>query len=301
MPRVIDCRDSGSASLAETTDALDSFGFNPFDEDSLANAARALRRLSNNRDFLGDLLIERLAADGPSAEEKGSGYGPQAIVLSGAREGYFLRANIWPSEHDTVFASSGARAFVYGVPHDHNFSFLTAGYFGPGYRSDYYEFDYERVVGSIGEKPDLRFVERSALHEGKLQLYRAHVDVHSQIPPESLSISLNVMHVDPGGAWFDQYGFDLDQGAITGILNPTSTEAYLRIAVGLGGEDAIDLAQRFGRTHPSDRLRLACFEARAMLEDDAQGRDSLWAEAERSGSLLVAREAQRHRAALELA
>jgi hypothetical protein len=33
--------------------------------------------------------------------------------------------------------ASGAAAFVYGLPHDHNFDFLTLGYFGPGYWSDY--------------------------------------------------------------------------------------------------------------------------------------------------------------------
>ena len=300
MPRLIECSDGQIASLPEAIDLLDRDGFDPRDEESVANAALALRRLCNNRSFLGDLMIERLTASGLSAEEKGSGYGPQAIVLSGARGSYFLRANIWPSEQDAIFAASGARSFVYGVPHDHNFSFLTAGYFGPGYRSNYYEYDYDKVVGTIGEQVPMRFIERSALGEGKIQLYRAHIDIHSQIPPESLSISLNVMHVDPGGGWFDQYGFDLDRGEIASILNPTSTEAFLRIAVGLGGEEALDLAERFGRTHPSDRLRLASFEARAMLATSAAEKEALWSEAERCGRRLVASEARRYREALEL-
>jgi len=300
MPRLIDCTDGQQADLAATIAMLDERGFDPADEECLAHASLALRRLANNRDFLGDLLIERLKAGGPTAEEKGTGYGPQAIVLCGARSSYFLRANIWPAEQDAVFAASGARSFVYGVPHDHNFNFLTVGYFGPGYSSDYYEFDYGGTVGFVGERPGLHFIERSALSEGKLQLYRAHVDVHSQIPPESLSVSINVMHLDPGGGWFDQYGFDLDHGEITKILNPTSTEAFLRIAVGLGGDEALELAEHFGRTHPSDRLRLASFEARAGLLGGMAERDALWARAEASGSLLLAHEARRRREEFEL-
>lgn len=301
MPFVIEYDDDARVDLAEAIAMLDELGFDPADDENLANASIALKRLANNREFLGDLLIRRLKADGPTPEERNSGYGPQAIVLSGVRQGYFLRANIWPAKDDTTYVASGASAFVYGVPHDHNFNFLTVGYFGPGYRSDYYEFDYDDVVGVVGERPELRFIEQSALHEGKLQLYRAHVDIHSQIPPESMSVSINVMHVDPGAAWYDQYGFDLDSGEITRILNPTSTEAFLRIAVGLGSNEALDLAETFGRSHPSDRLRLASFDVRAMLEPGLEARDALWAIAERSGSLLVAREAARRRRNLELA
>ena len=43
-----------------------------------------------------------------------------------------------------MFKASGISPFFYHVPHDHNFSFLTVGYLGPGYWSEYYEYDYER-------------------------------------------------------------------------------------------------------------------------------------------------------------
>ena len=295
MPRLIDCIDTGTAPLEETADRLGNTGFDPADEESLDAAATALRRLANNRDFLGDLMIaqlsERHRAIGPE-----SAYGPQAIVLSRLHAGCFLRANIWPSLKDSCLQASGAKAFVYGMPHDHNFSFLTVGYFGPGYESDYYEYDYEAAAGYVGERPGLRFVERSALSEGRMMLYRAHRDIHSQLPARSMSVSLNVMHIETAQGWFDQYGFDLESGAITGLLNPTSTEVFLRCAVGLGGKSAIDLAQHFGRHHPSDRLRLASYEARAGLGGDT---DALWREAELSGSLMVAKEAAARRRAVE--
>lgn len=284
MPRVIDNPHDEACDLGEAVEAIDGIGFDPGCEERLAQAAHWLRKLSNNRHFLGDLLIEQLKG---GAERRDSGYGPQAIVLSPLRGDVFLRANIWPSERDHCFHASGAKSFVYGVPHDHNFSFLTCGYLGPGYLSDYYEYDYAEVAGYPGEPAGLRFVERSALEQGKLMLYRAHLDVHSQIPPESLSVSLNIMHVDPAQHWFDQYGFDLEHGAVTDVLSPNSTEVFLRVAVATGLDEALDLAERFGRRHPSDRLRLASYQARALLHEDLAARDEVWREAELAGNLLL--------------
>ena len=294
MPRLMTCDDTEAHGLEDCLAMLDETPFDPADEDALGNGTIALKRLANDRSFLGDMLIDQLER---RFRDEGveSAYGPQSIVLSRMRGNSFLRANIWPSEDESSFKASGADAFVYGVPHDHNFAFLTAGYFGPGYGSDYYEYDYESVAGWRGEVADLRFSERTELSEGKLMLYRANRDVHSQLPPQSLSVSLNIMHIDPAQGWYDQYGFDLDSNAVTGILNPTSTECFLRCAVGLGGQQAIEFAEWAGRAHPSDRLRLASFEARSGLLDE-EARDALWRKAELSGSLMVAREAAARRA-----
>jgi hypothetical protein len=295
MPRIIDVADKGVSSLAECADALLSRGFDPHDEGSLAHAARQLRRLGNDRDFLGDLLVAELRAS-HRTEPAEQSYGPQVIMLSRPGEGdFFLRANIWPSPSEHMMRSSGAAAFVYGLPHDHNFSFLTLGYFGPGYWSAYYEYDYEAVTGWRGEPVDLRFVERSRLEEGKLMLYRAHRDVHRQLPADALSVSLNVMHTSGAQGWLDQYRFDLEGSKVGAILGQGASEAFIRIAVGLGGEEALDLAERFGRHHPSDRMRLAAWDALVSVEADAAARDTVWQRAEACGSRLVAAEARLRR------
>ncbi|MEM7702107.1 MAG: transposase [Pseudomonadota bacterium] len=300
MPLVIANPSDETCSLPEAIEALADLGFDPRDKGNCQAAARWLRRLTNNRKFLGCVLVDQLAGrlNGGGVHSVDSGYGPQAIILSPLRGSMFLRANIWPAESDLCFQTSGAKNFVYGVPHDHNFSFLTSGYCGPGYRSDYYEYDYEDVVGYPGEAAGLRFVERSALHEGKLMLYRAHVDVHSQLPPEALSVSLNVMHVDPAQGWFDQYGFDLERGQVTRVLSPNATEAFLRVAVASGTDEAHDYAEWVGQTHPSERLRLASFEARAALAGQ-NGCDTIWREGELSGSRMVAAVAKEKRGALD--
>lgn len=300
MPRLIRATETSQAGLEDCIEKIARIGFDPKSEESTDACAQALHGLSNNRSFLGDILIERLKHH-DRADPIDSGYGPQAIVLSPLRNNVFLRANIWPSERDHCFHASGAETFVYGVPHDHNFAFLTSGYLGPGYRSDYYEHEYEAAAGFAGERPGIRFVERSALHEGKLMLYRAHQDIHSQIPPESLSVSLNVMHVDPAQHWFDQYGFDLDDGSIAHVLSPNATEVFLRVAVATGLDEAQQLAEDFGRTHPSDRLRLASFEARSLGLKSKAARDALWREAELSGSRMIEATAKTYRNQLELA
>lgn len=298
MPRVIEPNGTGDAALAgcslgECLAALDANGFDPLEEASLLHAAHWLRRLGSNRTFLAELLLAELARrhrddDGPSA------YGPQVVMLSPLGDEFFLRANAWPSRDEHIVRASGTGAFVYGLPHDHSFDFLTFGYFGPGYVSDYWEYDFEAVAGAIGEPAGLRFVGRDRLEPGKLMHYRAHRDVHSQLAPEALSVSLNVMHAGGAQGWLDQYRFDVERNTIAGVLSPGASEVFLRIAVGLGGEEAFDLAERFARRHPSDRMRLTALEAQAGVLDVA-ARDELWRRAEGSGCRLVALEATRRR------
>ncbi len=146
MPQVIPVDDAQVATLDECVDALRATGFEPRDDESLTHAAGQLRRLGNDRDFLGDLLVEELAARHREFERPDN-YGPQCIVLSAPGAGFFLRANMWPAAEDNMLKASGGTSFSFGLPHDHNFSFLTLGYFGPGYWSDYYTFDHEAVAG----------------------------------------------------------------------------------------------------------------------------------------------------------
>jgi hypothetical protein len=296
MPRVIALADETACGLGDCIAALDAAGFEPREEESLLHAAGWLRRLGNDRGFLAEIMLAELR-DRHRQDDGASAYGPQVIMLSPLGGECFLRANIWPSADEHMFRASGGGSFVYGLPHDHNFDFLTLGYFGPGYSSDYYEYDYEAVAGAVGERAGLRFVERARLEPGRLLHYRAHRDVHSQLPPDALSVTLNVMHAGGAQGWLDQYRFDVERNEIAGVLSPGASEAFMRIAVGLGGEEALDLAETFARAHPSDRMRLTALEARAGLLDPPE-RDELWRRAEASGSRLIAFEAKRRRAAI---
>jgi len=301
MPLTIDCRDDAAPiELAELVQALEE-RFDPRDAEGLAAWAPALRRLAGNRRFLGDLVIDELKQHcaGQSARNQ---YSAQVILLHGSRR-FLVRANFWPSETDSVYANSGPQSFFYGAPHDHNFSFLTVGYLGPGYWSDYYEYEYDRVTGCPGEAVDLRFVERARLSQGKVMLYREHLDVHSQLPPESLSVSLNILALSPASEFQEQYSFDVENARIAGILNPSALETMVRLAATFGGGNGRDLIEDFAARHPSDRIRFAAWRAKAAAAPDVEARIAVYDEAARRltglAAALAAREAQRVRAARE--
>jgi len=299
MPVVIDKEDAGSCSLGDCAAALDAAGFDPADPASLDHAATWLRRLGNNKAFLGDVLVASLA--NRHRAEPPQDYGPQVIMLTAPGAATFLRAAIWPGQGEQVLGASGGESFAYGLPHDHNFSFLTHGYFGPGYWSEFYEYDYDGVTGWSGEVAHLRPMGRHRLEPERIMLYRAHVDVHLQLPADALSVSVNVMHAVPAIRWLDQYTFDVERGTIAQNVDSGPSETFLRLAVAMGGGEALDLAETFARTHPSDRLRVTAWDALAAREVDAGARDRVWAAAEISGSRMVEMEARNRRAELAAA
>jgi hypothetical protein len=184
MPRVIAAGAGDAIGVDHLADALDAARFDARDEDSLAELGPLLARLGRNPRFLGDLVIAELErrCAGQAAENV---YGAQVFMLKPPNGRYLLRANFWPARSDAVVRASGTTPFFYDLPHDHNFPFLAYGYEGPGYWSDYYEYDVAAVTGVPGEPAGLRFVERSRLEPGRLMLYRARRDVHVQLPPDS--------------------------------------------------------------------------------------------------------------------
>jgi hypothetical protein len=268
MPRPITPPNTPTLDLAEITARLDESGVHLSDEASIAYCAALLAGLAQNRDFLADRVIAALKAS-YTDQLAANRYSAQVFLLHRSPRGFYLRANLWPSMRDAAYAASGPAAFSYGVPHDHNFSFLTVGYFGPGYISDYYDYDPESVDGRLGEPLNLHFVERSSLSQGKMMLYRAHRDIHSQLPPETLSVSLNIMDEGEHVPWRDQYIVDLEQGTIAKRPTLTSSEMLLRCAVHLT-ENGRDVADHFATAHPVPRVRA---NAVAALAAAAEGED----------------------------
>ena len=299
MPLLIHADPNDSIELGDLVEMLNTGPFDPEDENCLAEWGPALMRLANNRRFLGDLVIEELKQRCAGQMENNQ-YSAQVVLLHKAPS-FALRANFWPAEGDSALANSGRDPFFYDLPHDHNFSFLTVGYHGPGYWSDYYEYDYDRVTGYPGEKVNLRFIERSRLEEGKVMLYRKHRDVHCQLPPDALSVSLNIVAVSPSSDFRDQYSFDLQRSEVAAIINHSAMETLIRVAAHCGGANGIDLVEHCAGSHPSGRTRFAALQAKASLLPDLDGRIALFEEAAARNAGLVgksaAREAERLQAA----
>jgi hypothetical protein len=158
--------------------------------------------------------------------------------------------------------------------------------------SEYYEYDYDQVHGYTGEAVDLRFIEKSRLEQGKVMLYRAHRDVHNQLPADETSISLNILGSPSGHQFRDQYRFDLERGKIDGILNRMALEPLIALAAHFGGENGRDLIATFADRHPSDRVRFMAVKARAASSGGVADRIAVYEAATGSSNPFVAKMAR---------
>ncbi len=271
MPRVIPCAEVDSITLEELTEYLFEKRIDTSDHDSLTSAAPMLKRLANNRDFMVDQVIAELKAN--ASLQVRSPYGPQVFMLHQGRrkqQNFAIRACFWPSLNDQILKVSGDDPFSYHLPHDHNFNFLTVGYSGPGYWSNYYECDHENVVGYPGEAVNLRFVEKSRLSEGKVMLYRAFIDVHDQLPADAFSVSLNIMESTPRSEYIDQYSFNISSSTIGNIVNPNGSLALFDVVSFLGSEEDRYLIRDLANKHPINRVRCSAWQSLSSAAPSAE-------------------------------
>jgi hypothetical protein len=282
MPRLID-PGTAPAPIApeEAIAALDDLRFDPEEPGGWDEAAPILAALSANRTFLGDAAVRELRQD----RGRGGGihhYGPQVIMLGRGQGRWFLRANMWPAEKDAILRASGRGAFFYDLPHDHNFSFLTIGHHGPGYESDYWDYEGEALSLQPGDMAALRYVGRHRLAPGRVMLYRAHRDVHDQKPPAAFSVTLNIMESSGREPWRNQYRFDPASGRVAGLLNGTAIEGLLPLAAHCGGEEGGEMLRHLAKRHPVDRIRIGAMRALAGAAPDGEARCAILEEAARS-------------------
>lgn len=290
MPIVIDTKVEQAIELGDLTEYLFDEKIDTSDNDAMVAAGPMLKRLANNRTFLADLALQELK-ERTSIGNGTNSYGPQVIMLYAPQhreQNFFLRANFWPAVADHIYKSSGPEQFFYHNPHDHTFNFLTVGYYGPGYSSNYYEYDYGTTAGYPGEEVPLRFVEKSALTEGKVMLYRACVDIHDQLPPESMSISLNIMELSVRGAVLDQYSFDVGRSTVNNMINRMSMACLMPVVAQLGGGNSADFLAETAKSHVSDRVRFAAVKAMAATKTSLDETASVYEAGAVSDSVLVA-------------
>lgn len=261
MPILLQARNPMVLDVEDVIEGLADNKLDPCDLDSLEENAYLLRGLYNNRQFLSRFIVSELESD-LKFQNAHNLYSAQVIMLSDMARDYFIRANIWPSAQDKVLSRNGTNPFFYGSPHDHNFNFLTIGYYGPGYRSRYYEYDRDNVIGYPGEAVDLSFVGEWELSQGKMQLYRSGVDVHEQLMPSSLSVSLNIMENHPRRNYSNQYRFDVNSGKIISTLNFTPDESLFTLLAVLDG-NSYNYLEHLATCHPSDRVKLSALSAMA--------------------------------------
>jgi hypothetical protein len=286
VPRLITEAPADAIELQDLVAELDAGRFDPKDEDAFASWGPSLKRLANNRNFLGDIILAELKQRCVS-QVRG-----QPIWRAGDHaapaDSYFIRANLWPGRGGHFGSPERDRPVL--LPRAARPQFLVPDRRlpRPGYWSDYYEYDYGQVTGYLGEEVDLQFVERSRLELGKVMLYRAHKDVHLQLPADAMSVSINIVETSPCTAFRDQYRFDVSNRTVAGIMTRTSLEPLLLLAAHHGGGNGTDLLEDFAARHPSDRVRWAALKALAGTASDLDDRIAMFERGTSDQSRLVA-------------
>lgn len=259
------------------------------DTESIAASAPMLRALANDR----ELIVRELNRRIESYLDESSMPSAQTLLL-GHDEQFYVRANIWPAIVDMASGRSYQDQFAYNLAHDHNFTFMTVNYLGPGYETEIYEYDFDKVEGYVGEVVELRFLEKVKFGTGTVMLYRANRDIHVQYAPTELTITLNLMVSLPEVRMRDQYYFDLATRTITAYppeLAASRRASLLSLAGYLGDGDTQQLLSDLASRHPCRRTRLTALEARCRQQPaDAV---PIWEEATSDPAPLVANTARR--------
>lgn len=167
-----------------------------YDLDGLLNCHTDLHALSNNESFFIDFINDELVNNIKNFQIENF-YTNQSFILY-RNEKFFIRVNWWPvfqnaEKHYDKLVDN----FSYNAVHDHNFSLLTVGYKG-AYTTKLWEYNYEDVIGFLGEKVKTEFLEETDLDKGKVMFYRPSRDIHKQLmPKKEFSISVNIILDSP--------------------------------------------------------------------------------------------------------
>lgn len=231
--------------------------------DTISAAAPQLKKLSNNDSLISEFLCNHLR-EFSSIDYGGLNYSPNSFILSEAHDYLIIRANIWrPLCIETDRQQFEANLFAYHRPHNHNFHFLTIGHFGPGYTTDIFTYDRDRLEGYLHEKVEMTPVERTKLTKGKIMLYESGKDIHTQYPPESISVSLNLIVIDDDDRVRDQFIFDTETHTISAFSDSAATKrvSLLQIAANLANENIVDVMEQLAAKHPCHRTRLQAYKS----------------------------------------
>ncbi|MFJ6785625.1 HEAT repeat domain-containing protein [Streptomyces yangpuensis] len=257
---------AGSTARLGLTDYIDHIRatVDTADTDSVLASADALSALNNDADLLVDHLNRHLA-DLATWQSDNPYMGPS--LLLGHGDGFTVRANIWLPPTGMQLDQEQT-LHSYEVPHDHPFSFLTAGHFGPGYQTTIWEYDADTVAGQAGEPVALRLLEHTELVTGKVMFYRASRDVHTQHHPTALSVSLNLLIHHRDNPHTEQRFFDTRNQRLTRSA-PSATarghQLLCDLAGHLGDQRTAPLLEHLALRHPAPAVRAQALDNTVRL------------------------------------
>jgi hypothetical protein len=170
----------------------------------------------------------------------------------------FLRAL---SSNGLMLSNCSRLVSLGDVVHDHNFNFLTANYFGPGYETEVWRLNRPKSEGYWeGEPVDLVYQGIFKLEPFTLLYYERGVDVHLQLPPEDYSVSLNLMistHQMRGGP---QHIFNTNKSIVSGFPEGTISSRrvqFLQLVGWIGDQETADRLDQIRKNSHCQRTRAA--------------------------------------------
>lgn len=231
--------------------------------DTLKECVEPFQKLSNNENIVTNELNKMIASYLKGEELDQLGYTAQSVILY-QNDDYYIRCNIWPAiSKNLQIRNWQDEMFSYLSCHDHNFDFLTVGYLGPGYKTEVWEYDYDKTIGVVGEKVDMRFLETTYLPKGKAMIFRGSKDIHTQYAPEEFSISINVIPQSLKILTNNQYYFNPANKTIDSIV-PTASSArnlLFNLAATFHDKETVQLIDEMALKHELPLVRINAFEA----------------------------------------
>lgn len=267
MARHLTSQESGVVSLSEFIAWVEKH-VDLSDLDSLATAAPMLRKLANDPHLVVRHLNERVM----NQEHRSAIYSSQVLHLGSGKD-FYVRANFWPSTAELAGRRVLSDQFAYDAAHDHNYSFVTAAYDGPGYFTELYEADVDRLPNQPGESVELRFIGRHHFRKGQTMLYEAHRDVHLQFAPEEFSVSLNLVAVTPDVRIKEQRFYDLQRMVLAeyqGDSDVSKRVSIVRMLGALGDENSVQVLHDLIHSSPCRRTKIAAIESLLKLQPESR-------------------------------
>ena len=188
------------------------------DERSIASFGPSLAALANNRGAFADFFeseLLKVVRDNVTFGGARAIHSEQTFVIA-RRPGYYIRVALWDLPKIRNGSTSWDEDFYsYGYAHNHSFSLLTTGLFGPGYVSENYSLKIKPTMLKSGDEVEICKEADQTLSSGIVLLYRKWSDIHIQHPCSSFSMSLNLMVNDRS---IPQYSFDVRNGRVANLI-----------------------------------------------------------------------------------
>jgi hypothetical protein len=257
-------------SVADLTARLDA-ELDPRDSACIWGFRHDLARLALSTDEVWAAMVDTITG---VSTHRLNGNQPSYFFLHNAPS-YSLRANLWLPESTSAPKSALENAaFSYDFPHDHNFDILSVCCFGPGYETDVYTYRDGAYPDALGDIVRVQYLGRLRQPRYMAFMYEKFVDIHTQIPPEDVVVTLNLLPQVPEEYGLSQHLFEnISRDALRFIGRPLSPEgrslSAVRFAgklIQLGLDNTGALGSRLERMSTCDPSPHVAAAAKAALE-----------------------------------